>query len=348
MALSAPRFVLDIFSASDEIEMLRYRLQYHKPIAYRTIILEANYTHAGVPKQLHVSAALTPEEIARHAVTIVRVPFTTGEVRRVQQPGCLRSRQCALVLEDAQRRFVNTLVLAELADLRERARGAADVLVHLSDVDELLDVPALRKLRGTAHVPRCISPLLRMYSYGERCPALHPAWAKSVLFNASSGWFEQAVAARPTLALRKLSRGVCPVSHAYLGWHFTYFLSTQQILAKLRSFSHSGEGFILAITHGRDPVAIMESRIRACTSVHGRAYGPAWASFDGRLPELPGLPRHPLAPTRLPREALLKEEAAHAAAAAACNNASRSRGAACQFAQGRLDATRAALRAELA
>ena len=35
----APR-MLDIFSASDEIEMLRYRLRLHEPIAYRTIILE--------------------------------------------------------------------------------------------------------------------------------------------------------------------------------------------------------------------------------------------------------------------------------------------------------------------
>ena len=321
----APR-MLDIFSASDEIEMLRYRLRLHEPIAYRTIILEANYTHTGHPKPLYVRNALSAEEIARHRITLVSVPFTADEVRRSH----CKARACLLVLEDSQRRFVNSLIAAELASLR--ASGSAhDVLVHMSDVDELVDLEAVSRLR----LQGCASALLRMFAYGERCPALSPQWAKSVIFNASSGWFEKAVAANPNLQLRKLARQ-CPVTSEYVGWHFSYFLPTRQILSKLSTFSHATESFIQRIIHSADPNRTMDDRIRRCTSVHGRAYGPAWASFDGKLPTLPGLPRHPLAPAHFTREQMLREESRHAESVAKCKPGSRG----CDFARGRLEATR--------
>ena len=225
-----PKMMLDIFSASDEIDMIRYRLRLHQPIAYRTIILEANVTHTGQPKPLHVRAALTAAEIARYNVELISVPFTTEEINRTR----CSSRKCKLVLEDRQRNFVNTLVASELATLREQPGGRPDVLVHMSDVDELVDVHAVARL----HMRGCVTPVLRMYAYGELCPALWPMWAKTVLFNASSGWFERALAANPGLQLRKLT-AQCRVLPGFLGWHFSYFLSTMQILNKLQTFSHA-------------------------------------------------------------------------------------------------------------
>lgn len=38
-----------------------------------------------------------------------------------------------------------------------------------------------------------------------------------------------------------------------------------------------------------------------------RRYGPAWAAFDGKLPQLKGWPRHPKAPLELERASLLAE-----------------------------------------
>lgn len=53
--------------------------------------------------------------------------------------------------------------------LREREEhlhsGRGDLLVHMSDVDELLDPEAIL---GRA-LPACHTPVLRMLVYGERC-----------------------------------------------------------------------------------------------------------------------------------------------------------------------------------
>lgn len=226
---------------------MRYRLRYHSPLAYRTIILEANYTHTGKPKPLHIRAAFSDSELEEARVTLISVPFTEDEVRRAQ----CKARACLLVLEDSQRRFVNTLVTAELAALRKAGRH--DVLVFMSDIDELLDVGAVQ---GGYTVPRCVSPLMRMFAYGERCPALSPPWAKSVLFNASAGWFESATTATPQLQLRKLARQ-CPPTQNYLGWHFTYFLSTDQVCLRtstartllLMAAEHLGPQQLLSTDH---------------------------------------------------------------------------------------------------
>ena len=55
--------IVDMFTANDEIDMMRYRLRLHQPLALRTIILESNMTHSGHPKPLHMRNALTAEEI---------------------------------------------------------------------------------------------------------------------------------------------------------------------------------------------------------------------------------------------------------------------------------------------
>ena len=95
----------------------------------------------------------------------------------------------------------------------------------------------------------------------------------------------------------------------------TYFMDTSHLLEKLRTFSHSMEGFVRAITQAKDPAAIMEKRVRNCISVHGRAYGAHIASYDGKLPQVAGWPRHALAPnaSSITVEQLLAENTTHAA-----------------------------------
>ena len=95
--------MLDVFSASDEIAMVRFRLRLHEPLAFKTIVLESNYTHTGRPKPLHIANALSAEEISRHNVQLINVPFSDSLRRRAN---CTH-RKCILVLEDAQRRYVH-------------------------------------------------------------------------------------------------------------------------------------------------------------------------------------------------------------------------------------------------
>jgi len=284
--------LIDMMTAHDEIAMLRYRLRLHAPIAVKTIILESNLSHAGLPKPLYVREALTEDEIRRYHIELINVPFGVDLAQKMA--GCTNSTntKCTWLLEVAQRRFIMSM-LQPMIDRTIATLGLDDVLVHMSDLDELLDVDAVRNMT----LESCVSPRLRNFVYGERCPGTYPPWARSVLFRAKSGWLQKHMS--PALQLRKLAKGKgCDASVDWLGWHFGYFMPTERILHKLTNFAHAHDSFIMRITHGVDPMANMEHRIRNCLDVHGRRYGPRWAAYDGKLPAEPGWPRNPVAPAQ--------------------------------------------------
>lgn len=304
--------LIDMMTANDEIPMLRYRLQLHAPLAVKTIILESNLSHSGAPKPLHVHNALTAEEIERYHVEVINVPFS-AELRG-RMAGCTNSSsvRCTWLLEVAQRKYVMSM-LQPTIDRTLQALGIDDVLIHMSDLDELLDVQAVNELvQSTSNNltdSGCVSPKLRNFVYGEHCPATYPPWSRSVLFRAGSGWLKRHMS--PALQLRKLAKGHnCAPSARWLGWHFGYFMSTERIVHKLNSFAHSNDPFIKRITRGDAPLQNMERRISRCLDVHGRRYGPAWAAYDGKLPSLTGWPRNPIAPLRFNMTDLARERAA--------------------------------------
>ncbi len=333
--------IIDMLTANDEIEMLRYRLRLHAPLAVKTVILESNLSHVGLPKPLYVREALTADELRRHRVELFAVPFSAALKRRMA--GCRRSISdigCTWLLEVAQRRFVMAM-LPQLITRTLAENRLDDVLVHMSDLDELLDVDAVRSL--ALPDSGCVSPLLRGYVYGERCPATNPAWARGVLFRARSSWLARH--AGPSLQLRKLYKGYdCDPSSDYLGWHFGYFMGTERIVRKLNNFAHAHDGFVAKITRGESPAAEVERRVRACLDVHGRRYGPQWAAYDGKLPATGGWPRHPAAPAALNATALVRERHAHAADLARATSA-RGSARAAAMARARLETTEAAIRA---
>ena len=115
--------MLDVFSASDEIAMVRFRLLLHEPLAFKTIVLESNYTHTGQPKPLHIANALSAEEVSRHNVQLINVPFSDSLRRRAN---CTH-RKCILMLEDAQRR--------ELFEARMEAEAAKEAEKRVAEGD---------------------------------------------------------------------------------------------------------------------------------------------------------------------------------------------------------------------
>ena len=223
-ALGLP--MIDMMTAHDEIPMLRYRLRLHAPLAVKTIILESNLSHAGYPKPLHVRDALTPDEIARHRIELINVPFGYDLEQRMINCRNSSNVKCTWLLEVAQRKFVMSM-LQPTIDRTLSELGLDDVLVHMSDLDELLDIDSVRNLS----LPGCVSPKLRNFVYGERCPATYPTWSRSVLFRAKSGWLARH--ASPSLQLRKLAKGKeCNPSADWLGWHFGYFMPTERVLVR--------------------------------------------------------------------------------------------------------------------
>lgn len=257
--------LIDVFTANDEVAMMRFRLRLHTPIAHRTIILESNLTHSGLPKPLYMKSALTDGEISRHKITLVNVPFTQEVIRK---GNCSSSRpgKCTWVFETAQRRYVNQL-LQQVIDESLSMPGVTDVLVHVSDLDELLDTEALRM----EQINTCVSPTLRNFVYGERCPSTYPPWARSVIFRAGSGWFNKSISQQggDRFQLRKQSRA-CPPSRQWLGWHFGYFMDTPHIINKLNSFAHKYDSFIQTMLKAQDTTTAVENKVKQCIDVHGR------------------------------------------------------------------------------
>ena len=224
--------LVDMFTANDEIDMLRFRLRLHQPLVLRTIVLESNISHSGLPKPLHVRNALTADEIERFNVLLIQVPFTHEQLRRASCTNSVAGK-CAWVLEMAQRRFVNRLMQEQIEEIN-RTRGLDNVLFHMSDLDELLDLEIVEDAARVGQIERCVCPLLRVYVYGEHCPSHYPDWSRSVLFRASSGWFEDMVHSKTLegFQLRRLAGKGCSVLRRWSGWHFGYFMSSDKILRK--------------------------------------------------------------------------------------------------------------------
>ena len=201
--------LIDVFVANDEVDMVRYRLRLHASVTARTIIAESNLTHTGKPKPLHIRAALTDEELRRYNVRLLSVPFSSAQLSRAN---CSRI-QCAYVLEIGQRHFVNRVIAEEIAALEVASAGRShrspQLLVHSSDVDELIDPQVVARLTPGATsnastlaedgraVRRmlwsegerfgCVSPRLRVFMYGEHCAIERLTWARSTLF--TTAWF---------------------------------------------------------------------------------------------------------------------------------------------------------------
>ena len=199
--------MLDVFMLNDEVDLMRYRLAVHAPVAFRTLIFESRWTFTGAPKPLHARQALTDEEMARHRIKIVevewsiaqklgwRAPVASSKADRlrsviVREARNLTAKDLASLkfqMEEHQRRSIGLALIEEVHSLlRERA----DFLVHVSDVDEILDPNLLLAggSRGGATIRSCRTPTLRHYHYGTHCAEYKPAFTRSIIFRAASLW----------------------------------------------------------------------------------------------------------------------------------------------------------------
>lgn len=286
--------LIDIFMINDEVEMMRTRLALHAPVTRRFIILESNVTFSGRSKPLHARLNLTADECEQYNVVVLNVELSSSQRYNAQR---VVSRTAGKSVEWArelgQRAYVNRLVEEQvLATARE-----GDALVHMSDVDELLDPRVVRRAR----VDKCVSPYLRNYVYSEYCTNGVPPWHRSVLFRAGSGWFEKALRDRcpwsrsvalEAFQMRMASDETCPPTTSFVGWHFGNFMSSPAIVNKLKSFSHTTETFVRAIINSNDSVGEIQHRAKNCVDVRGRTGRKAWPPYDGVLPELDHWPRN--------------------------------------------------------
>ena len=278
--------LIDIFFGGHEIEMLRYRLNVHASFAYKFVVVESRFTFTGIPKPLYLRDAFLAEAkvhnirkgglLTPHLIWFVRARYQayctlclTADFQNVEfsleqrsKANCTIPKKwaCAWVLEAVQRRFLNAVAIREMLELR-----GTDALVYVSDIDEILDIDMLLKMN--VQVLKCVSPSLRWFIYSERCP-LARRFSSGVLFRAGSGWFNSTLAKHPELLLHKVSDKYpgCPQTREAVGWHLSYFMTTADMLTKLRSTSHAYEPGVAKVLRSRDPTRAANSVVAKCGS----------------------------------------------------------------------------------
>lgn len=230
-------------------------------------------------------------------------------------------RACHNVLEKRQRTAINEAILSELAQL-----GDDKMLVHMSDVDELLDLEAVAFVAprifhagragdsaAAKQTPWCVSPLMMGFQYSQHCPTPHPIWARSVL--CSPTWLRNELTRDPNMELRKLEKsGRCPASSKpvnrtrvterwkHIGYHFSYFFDSEAVLRKVSSFQHADDPAIAVLSKARNrtwALGEIERRVKICMDPTGqghyknKAVGAGIFPDDKRMPLLTDWPRHP-------------------------------------------------------
>lgn len=196
--------VFDCFMFSDELLLLEFRLRLLDPVVDRFVIVEADRTFQGSPKPLHFLDNRTSFEGWEHKITHVVVrdlPATDARWER----------------ERHQRRAI----------LRGLAEAGKDDIVIVSDVDEMPDPDAVRRLHTLQ---------------------LHPHVALDMQFlnycvdlEGRTRWRRAKVCLMRDLVDPEALRNARPpepvMEHA--GWHLSWLLPEQVAIPKLESYSHT-------------------------------------------------------------------------------------------------------------
>ena len=274
---------VDVVLVSQEADTLKYRVKLHSAFVSTTLVIQGNVTHTGgrnFPVGERVAAELRSE-----------LPFLNIEVITVPldhiNTGDLKANP--FLIESAQRLYVNNVLRTRFPKHR----------VYFSDTDELLDPDVARTALLAAGGSGCEIPLLRSYYYGEHCILPKPG-GRALMFRTDSVWFHNAV--QHTSEFRNGIRLGCHKRTTFDGWHFSYALSTAQIITKLRTISmppsHQQKRDELFSLSGDALKAEVERRVHNCADILDRPTPMRYegSPHDGVLPPLPGWPRHPLAP----------------------------------------------------
>ena len=290
---------VDVVLFGHEVDMLRYRLKVHAPIFSAVVIVESNLTHTGLPKPLYARDSLTAEEIALYGITLVNVPL--HEIKRKRQLD--GSARINMAREQSQRKFINEWLSVNYPRHR----------VHMSDVDELVDPQSVCALPDTS----CVTLSLRFYLYGIHC-AVHSntPWMMSMLVRTDSDAFKTNL--RKRLPMRGATVGYWPAAEQRLcraapglqGWHLSDFFNTSMLVRKFETYNHNDDTLIQGLLQlppmKRDMV--LEDRVERCIDARNQKQrlNPLLQKlnasymiepYDGRMPPVPGWPRHPKAPS---------------------------------------------------
>ena len=214
--------IFDCFTFNNEINLLKFRLEFLYEHVEKFLISEANITFSGNPKPFNFLERRS--DFSRWMSKIEYLPFTpTVADLNFEKPESYDPNNAAWKVENTQRDFLFT-PLSALND---------DSLIIVTDVDEIWNPTALRVLKPSNFIAARLE--MSFYYFFMNCKGVGPG---------NSSW-AYPFCILPTVMKKEESAGFSRIrTKAQLplipnaGWHFSYLGGVQAIIEKIESFSH--------------------------------------------------------------------------------------------------------------
>jgi beta-1,4-mannosyl-glycoprotein beta-1,4-N-acetylglucosaminyltransferase len=200
--------IYDVFMFFNEFDLLEVRLEEHDPFVDCFVLIQADRTHAGQPKEYLFSIDNPRFSQYAHKIKVVNVPL-------------LENPETAWVNENLQRQASFTGV-----DYRP------EDIVFMSDVDEIISRDKWPYLLQRIKTESLLAVTLRTFYYFINLEMVEYPWTPAKLLRAKV-FLENDLSA----AEIRLSSAVL-IPPEPCGWHFSFLMTPEQIVKKLNAYAH--------------------------------------------------------------------------------------------------------------
>lgn len=198
--------IYDTFMICHELDLLEVRLRILYDYVDKFVILECDTTHAGNPKPLYFDENKSRFDWAKDKIIhlIGRPPYNVKSANEFGMENCQR-----------QMLFDQTLAL-----------GEPDDIMLISDVDEIPSREVIEKIQEL-EVPTALHQ--DFYYYNVNCPRSRK-WMGTMALRLKHEFGSIETMRGKRYEMAAITKDC--------GWHFSYFMTIDQIREKLASFSH--------------------------------------------------------------------------------------------------------------
>lgn len=200
--------VYDAFMFFNEFDLLSVRLAEHDPFVDFFVLIQADRTFSGVSKPLHFLKADPRFVKYAHKIIVVDVPLLAN-------PGSAWDN------EFIQRQAAFSAVAYQ-----------PDDILYLSDVDEIISRHCWDYLLNRMQNENLIGVWLRMFYYFVNLELIDHPWALAKLIKAK-------VFLGGDVSGNEIRCSPAAVTTPFpCGWHFSYLMTVDQIIQKIKAYSH--------------------------------------------------------------------------------------------------------------
>lgn len=197
--------ILDCFLFCHELDLLEVRLKVLYDYVDKFVILESPNTHSGKPKAMNFQKNRE------------RFKWADSKIVHLIDERSLPEVENDFTIEKFQREYL----------LKEaRKICSTDDLIMISDVDEFPSREVIEDLRAGKYTEFPIVMKQDLYYYNVKCPR-KKKWLGTVVLKPGKETLNQTV---------RDNRYKLPGPET--GWHFSYFMTPEDIAVKLKSFAH--------------------------------------------------------------------------------------------------------------